>query len=371
MIRRIALLLAITGLLAGPHAVAGDSPACDLVIIISVDGLRSDALLVEPSTLPSLSRLRRGASTLNARTDPDFTVTLPNHVSMVTARPVLGPDGHQWSVNDIIKERDVLPDQAGDYVASIFDVAHDHGARTGVFVSKSKLRVLHKSWDEKRGRADRTGPDDGRNKIDVYAQASIETTAGNDSCSGPITDAVLDELRRPHRRRLLFVHYRHPDDVGHEKGWNLTPGSPYLRSIARVDFEIGRLLAQIDGDPALRGRAAVILTSDHGGGSPHLNHKRADLWINYVIPFMVWAGDESEPRDLYALNPASRADPGLDRTAGAGTAPPVYNSDSANLALSLLGLPPVPGSTINAGQDLDVGIIDRARPPSPSGSTTR
>jgi hypothetical protein len=57
---------------------------------------------------------------------------------------------------------------------------------------------------------------------------------------------------------------------------------------------------------------------------------------------------------LYALNPR-RLDPG-DRLPFTLTfLAPVRNGDSANLALHLLGLPPVPGSVINAAQDLWVG----------------
>lgn len=360
-------LLACAGI-GAPAAATDQSPPYDHVIVISIDGLRSDALLVEPSSLPNLTRLRRGASTLNARTDPDRTVTMPNHVCMVTGRSVNGPGGHEWAANDIIDDQDVLPDQHDHYIASMFDVAHDHGVRTGVFVSKAKLRILRKSWDVERGREDRVAPDHGRDKIDLYATACDVTTAERDSSSGPLTDAVLDELRWPHARRLLFVHYRHPDDVGHDEGWDLTPGSPYLHSIARVDAQIGRLVAQIDDDSALRGRTAVILTSDHGGGGPFLSHEREDLWINYVIPFMVWTGDESEAADLYALNPASRADPGLDRSAGPEAAPPIRNGDVGNLALSLLGLPPVPGSTLNARQDLDAGVAPP--PPTASGASS-
>ena len=56
------------------------------VIIISIDGLRADALsALCPSQLPSFRHMRdQGASTDNARSVFHRTDTVPNHVSMVT-----------------------------------------------------------------------------------------------------------------------------------------------------------------------------------------------------------------------------------------------------------------------------------------------
>src|SRR5690606_26110908 len=72
------------------------------VVVISIDGLRSDAITrLGPESLPHLYRLmREGAGTLNARNLVELTITLPNHVSMVTGRPVaLAAGGHGVRVN--------------------------------------------------------------------------------------------------------------------------------------------------------------------------------------------------------------------------------------------------------------------------------
>jgi hypothetical protein len=122
-----------------------------------------------------------------------------------------------------------------------------------------------------------------------------------------------------------------------------------------VDRELGRLLDGIVADDALRGTTALVLTTDHGGGAPFRSHDRATVAVNFVIPFLVWTGDEREPRDLYAMNAKTRADPGTLQVAGDATGlPPVRNADAGNLVLSLLGLPALTGSTVNAKQDLSV-----------------
>jgi hypothetical protein len=55
------------------------------------------------------------------------------------------------------------------------------------------------------------------------------------------------------------------------------------------------------------------------------------------------------------MNRECRRDPGEERIEYAAEHQPIRNGDTGNLALSLLGLGPIPTSVINAKQDLHVG----------------
>jgi hypothetical protein len=68
------------------------------------------------------------------------------------------------------------------------------------------------------------------------------------------------------------------------------------------------------------------------------------------VPFLTW-GKGVEAADLYALNPDYKK-PRRKRPGYAAARQPVRNGDVANLALDLLGLRAVPGSTIGTAQDL-------------------
>ena len=316
-----------------------------------MDGLRSDALLYAGrNRLPGFERLLAGASTLNARTDPNLTITLPNHMGMVTGRASGGPGGHAWRTNSLDDAPRIVHVEAGRYVPSMFDVAHDHGLRTVLCATKEKFLVLDESWGPDHGAADATGADDGPDKIDTYTfvthakdQEEMDIMERELDVAGRATDALLAALAptapdADAPRTLAMLHYRFLDTIGHDTGWNLTPGSPYMNAVSGVDRELQRLFAAIDTAEHLR-RTAVILTSDHGGGAPYLNHGQSRFWVNYVIPLLVWTEDGGQ-RDLYQLNTDRRADPGLDNppfdTPGL---PPIRNADAANIALRLLGLP--------------------------------
>lgn len=351
MLPHLALLL-VTGLQAGAPAAAAAKPSVpasaprfDHAVLVSVDGLRSDALLALPAEdLPGFTRLEQGAFTLNARCDPERSVTLPNHTSMLTGRFVFGDAGHAWLKNDDADEGETLHSNRGAYVASIFDVAHDHGVATALFAGKSKFAIYDVSFDAEHGAADAVAPDDGRDKLDEFVFATK---------TGEITDGVVRALKTRGPRSLVFAHFAVTDLTAHVYGWDVTPGSKYMRAVAAVDAELVRLVDAIEGDPALAGRTAIVLTADHGGGAPLKSHDQPHMWVDYIIPFVVWTGAPASEHDLYALNAAVRRDPGLKQPArDAAGLPPIRNGDSGNLVLALLGLPAVPGSTLNAQQDL-------------------
>ena len=250
---------------------------------------------------------------------------------------MLGPAGHGWTENDDPPPGATLHGRKGAEVASAFDVAHAAGLRTGLFAGKTKFSLYEASYGAPRGPA--------RRSLDEFAfRAAMAEVTGD----------VLRALREQ-PRCLLLAHYADADLAGHAAGWDLTPGSRYLRALAQVDAELGRILDEIEASPRLRGRIALVVTTDHGGGAPLRGHGQVHLWINYVVPFLVWSGDEAARGDLYELNPGRRREPGLSRPRPDDPLPPpVRNGDAGNLALDLLGLPPIPGSTLNAAQDLRV-----------------
>ncbi len=340
---RIRRLFVLCLILLLPVAVWGRT--FDYVIHVSVDGLRSDAVtILGHAQAPNFYRLRtEGAFTDNARTDVDYLGTLPNHITQLTGRGVKGPHGHNYGDNRFPPLLRTLHSNKGSYIASVFDVVHDHGLSTALFTSKEKFQILRQSYNSINGAADSMGADNGRNKIDHYHYRED-------------TEELVDDFITAMRARPFnysFVHLRDPDSAGHDDYWDVTPGSTYLKAVARVDRLIGKLLKLITHSRKLSGKTLLIVTSDHGGtyGS---NHTILDGRKNYTIPFYVWGARVPAGKDLYAMNPDTRRDPGTGRPPYSAPIQPIREGDAANLALTVLGLGPVPGSTINRSQDLRV-----------------
>ena len=123
----------------------------------------------------------------------------------------------------------------------------------------------------------------------------------------------------------------------------------------------------IEKNPALKDHTWVVLTADHGGLTATKGHGEAKESDNYTIPFYVWGPDVPAGKDLYAISSASRLDPGTANPPYETPRQPVRNGDAGNLVLNLLGLPAIPGSTINAKQDLlVVEKRDAPIPPDPA-----
>lgn len=355
---RTRLLLPAT-LLAAIATTNGAEPAPALpagpnhVIHVSIDGLRPDAVTaLGPEKLPNFYRMRtEGAFTDNARTDHDSTVTLPTHTCQLTGRGVNGNAGHGWRKNTNPKKGVTIASNKGAYVASVFDVAHDHGLCTGEYASKTKFSLHDISWDGENGAADAVGADDGRDKIDVFV-CLAET--------GQLIDRLVDDMKKQ-PLDYAFVHLADPDVYGHSNGWDPNPGSAYSNTVIRMDRLLGRIFDMVTTNEALAGRTFIIVTADHGGHEK--GHSKAELWQNYTIPFSVWGPGVEAGAALYDLNQGNRLDPGTDRPNYFASVQPIRNGDAANLSLQLLGLPPVPGSTIGQAQDIR---LNSAATPSPA-----
>jgi hypothetical protein len=344
--RKCSGALAALALLVGARASA---ETVEFVIHVSVDGLRGDKLEELIDDAPgSFSHFKKfvdeGATTFNARTDVTQTNTLPNHVTMVTGRPVRQPADqpdtvhHGYTSNGDPDPGETLHDAGNPnlvYVASVYDVVHDHGLPTALYASKPKFVLFDQSYDALAGAPDAVPPDDGSDKIDVYALDLVD-----------VDDLFAADMAE-NRYTYAFVHFSEPDAIGHTFGW----GSLFWDiAVAEVDEHLDDLFDLVENDPVLQGRTMIILSADHGGhGTDHTDELDPR---NYTIPFLVWGPGVEPGADLYALNPTTREDPGLLQPDYGSGIPPIRNGDGPNLALQLLGLPPVPGSTINLLQDL-------------------
>lgn len=300
-----------------------------LVLAVSVDGLNPQALtMLGAREVPNLRRLiAEGASTLNARTAHELTITLPNHTGMLTGRGVAGASGHGVTFND--DTGGTLARTHGSYVPGIFDIAHDHGLGTAFFAEKDKFGFLSRSWNRSNGAPDTTGTDDGRDKTD------IDQVGDADALLPEVGRALLDP-----DTGLVFLHLADPDRAGHADGWL---GASYLDAVRSVDRQLGSILTVIDSSAETRERVTILLTADHGGVRGATSHDDPARLSNHRVPFIAWGRGVARGADLYALN-AARTNPG-DGRPGYGGAQPVRNIDIANAALSLLDLPRLPGAT--------------------------
>jgi hypothetical protein len=310
-------------------------------IVVSVDGMGAYYVQQQLSQgkLPNFAALKHaGASTLNARADYAYTITLPNHTSMITGLPV-SPDPdlpdtayHGWTVNSQVPATTTLHNAGNPnlrYVSSVFDVVHDHGGSTCLYSGKTKFSLFANSYNARNGEQDPVPPDDGRNKIDRVVIVDLDTNSLMDSVEADLSGHVCD---------FAFVHIADTDRVGHSSGWG---GEEWLSTLQQVDGWIGRL--SVFADPRQTPEPFyLIVTADHGGSGS--DHSDATLPLDYTIPFFLVGPGIPRDIDLYALTGPNRRDPGAARPRYSDPIQPVRNADAANLATHLMALPPVPGS---------------------------
>lgn len=295
------------------------------VLAISLDGLNPTALTkLGRARLPHLWRLiDEGASTLNARTQVELTITLPNHTSMVTGRRIdaaRGGHGVTWNTDE---PGTTVQKAAGHPVGSVFSALHDAGLSTALFASKTKFSLFQRSWPA------------GIDKVVIKEEQDAALAKGVRS----------DLLTRD--RDFTFLHLGGADKTGHARRWM---SKPYLDAVRKLDGLVGLILRAHDTHDSLDD-LVIVLTADHGGKPGTKKHDDRTLLANYRIPFVVWGAGVADA-DLYALNPGYQA-PGRGRPGLTGRQP-VRNGNVANLAADLLGVAPVAGSLFGAQTPLRV-----------------
>src|SRR5690606_14190633 len=171
----------------GAPAAAPTDAVTEHLIVISVDGLRPDA--IERFGARTLTRLiREGSASLAASTILP-SKTLPSHTSMLTGTE---PETHgvYWNSEEMDEHGHVA-------TPTIFAAAHDAGLSTAAFFSKAKFEHL-------------AAPG-------TLDHAHFPRGLGRDLAVKTV-DAAEAYLMRA-RPNLMFVHLADPDFAGHVFGW--------------------------------------------------------------------------------------------------------------------------------------------------------
>ena len=228
------------------------APPARRVLILSIDGLRPDAIALAP--MPNLLALMESSAyTLNAQTIFP-SVTLPSHASML-AGTCPSKHGVDWN--------DYLPENGFAIGTDLFDIAHANGLQTVMYVGKEKLRQI-------------TEP----SSTDVFAFINDRDLV--------VTEQLIANF--PKDFRLLFIHFATTDDMGHEYGW-LSPQQ--LSVIFRADEALGNILAELSAR-GLREETLIIITADHGGhATTHGSRQPEDMTIPWIA-----AGAGIQPKQL-------------------------------------------------------------------------
>ena len=221
----------------------------DHVIVISIDGLRPDA--IARFKAPTLARLMRdGRYSLTAQTI-GLSRTLPSHTSMLTG---VDSDQHGVTWNNDTEDRGYVK------IPTIFSLAKGAGFTTAAIFSKTKFHHL---------------------EVPATLTVSHSPSRGPLPWAAERTIGYVEQTLKSTQPNLLFVHFADVDFAGHAFGWM---GTPYGVAVNDVDRAVARLLKVADARFGA-GRYSVIVTADHGGHGQ--DHGTTSL-LDTTIPWIVW-----------------------------------------------------------------------------------
>jgi predicted AlkP superfamily pyrophosphatase or phosphodiesterase len=233
----LALLIAVVAQAsAAGAAVSGPGRgAADVVVLISIDGLRWD--YPRRAHAPTLARIAREGASAGSLIPTFPASTFPVHATLATG---VHPDRHGILNNEFVdRERGIfrMDDDASWLLAEpLWVTAERQGVRTAVY----HWVFSYTPW---RGTAASVRIPFSRNVTDSEKVDRIIGWIGSSSRDRP---------------RLILSYLHGPDGAGHREG----PDSEAVAErVRRTDRTLGRLLRALDEAP---GRIALVVVSDHG-----------------------------------------------------------------------------------------------------------
>jgi arylsulfatase A-like enzyme len=275
-----------------PVALLGEAPAkarAQRVVVISIDGLRPDA--IEAAGAETLKKLiERGAYCGKAETIRP-SITLPSHTAMLTG---LDYDHHGVSWNNY--RQGYIPKP------TIFSVAAQSKKVAAMLFSKDKFHFLANpacvSWIYGPPVPNKVPPKEDysdpsmreflikRDEVWEKTPPPLRPTLpypGELMTTAEMLAYAFNESWTFKKFDLTFVHFREPDENGHRKGWM---GPEYIQGVKAVDRAIASIVATIEKNGGFE-KVALIISADHGGsGRGHWRWLEPNRPENVTIPWI-------------------------------------------------------------------------------------
>jgi len=223
------------------------------VVLIGIDGMSAEAFQLAPT--PNMDELvTEGAISLKTRGVMP-TVSAPNWATIISGA---GPEQHGVTSNKWSLQKQgfspTVHDKEG-YFTSIFTLIRQQRplANTAMFYD----------WEW----------------LGSYVNKRLIDTLLYTNGIQKVTDAAASYIVQ-NKPYFTFIYYGHPDETGHEKGFNT---SEYYQAISETDAEIGRLVDSIKY-AGIYNNTVIIITSDHGGkGYGHGGESMIELEVPWII----------------------------------------------------------------------------------------